>query len=113
MDEVWLLDRQDGSYDWGLIVTSTDAADREGVAVTAQLLDAGGEVIVVVGDEIGVLPAGGRAAVGGVVTDPGGSPVRIGRIRRLTKKGRPPKRPPLGSVRPSGRVTAEVTRREM
>ncbi|MGI9646167.1 MAG: hypothetical protein ACR2O6_12750 [Ilumatobacteraceae bacterium] len=77
LDEVWLLDRQDGTYDWGLIVTSTDSTDREGVAVTARLLGAGGAVIATLDDEIGVLPAGERAAVGGVVADLAGTPVRI------------------------------------
>ncbi len=94
LDEVWLLDRQDGTYDWGLIVTSTDDGDREGVAVSARLLDAAGEVVAAVDDRIGILPAGERAAVGGVVSDPGGTPTRIeadvavGRRVAETERGR-------------------------
>lgn len=77
VEEVWLLDRQDGVYDWGLVVASTGDEDRRDVAVTARLVDADGEVVDALADAIALLPAGDRAAVGGVIAGLARPPVRL------------------------------------
>ena len=77
LDEVWLLDRQDGTYDWGLIVESTDEVDRVGVSVEATLLDEDGEEVAVLSDAITVLPAGGRSVFGGELESPSSAPIRL------------------------------------
>ncbi len=78
VDEVWLVDRGDGVFDWGVAVrTQPDAPPRRDVEVTVRLLSAAGEVVSSVTDTLGVIDADAPAAVAGRMTEPADEPVRI------------------------------------
>jgi len=78
VDEVWLVDRGDGTFDWGVAVrTQTGAPSRRGVEVTVRLISAGEGVVESVSDILGVIDADAPAAVAGRLTDPDDDPVRI------------------------------------
>ena len=78
VDEVWLVDRGDDTFDWGVAVrTQTDAPSRDGVEVTVRLISAGGDVIASVSDTLGVIAADSPAAVAGRLADPDDDPVRL------------------------------------
>ena len=77
VDEVWLLDRGDGTYDWGALVSSTSDVLRRDLAVTVTLLDAAGVDLVVEQVGIAELVPGGHAVVGGVVEIDDVAPRRV------------------------------------
>lgn len=78
VDEVWLVDRGDGVFDWGVAVkTQPSAPARRDVAVTVRLLAADGEIVLSSTDSLGVIDADSPAAVAGRLVDPQESPVRI------------------------------------
>jgi hypothetical protein len=78
VDEVWLIDRGDDVFDWGVAVrTPPDAPSRRDVEVTVRLLSAGGEVVASVTDTLGVIDVDAPAAVAGRLADPADDPVRI------------------------------------
>lgn len=74
LDEVWLLDRQDGSYDWGLTVRSTADEDRGPFEIDASIRDPDRNEVVGVSGTIGELAAGAVASVGGTVAIDRGEP---------------------------------------
>ncbi len=54
VDEVWLVDRGDGTFDWGIAVrTQPGAPSRSGVEVTVRLISAGDGVVESAGGCIG------------------------------------------------------------
>lgn len=75
--DVWLLDRQDGTYDWGVLIGSTDDVDRGEVVVDVRLVGAAGAVVEERRSVVAVLPAGGLAAVAGSRVGAGPSPTRL------------------------------------
>jgi hypothetical protein len=77
LEEVWLLDRGDRTYDWGATIVSNAAEDRGPVTIVASLLDADSVEVSRVDGSIRSLAAGARATVGGVVDDSAGLPKRI------------------------------------
>jgi hypothetical protein len=78
VDEVWLVDRSDGVFDWGVAVrTQPDAARRRDVEVTVRLISDGGDVVESVTDTLAVIDADSPAAVAGRLVDPADDPVRI------------------------------------
>lgn len=78
VDEVWLVDRGDGIFDWGVAVrTQPGAPARSGVEVAVRLLDARGEIVTTASDILGVIDADSPAATAGRLVEPGSSPVRI------------------------------------
>jgi hypothetical protein len=78
VDEVWLVDRGDGVFDWGVAVrTQPEAPSRRGVEVTVRLISAGDVVVESVSDTLGVIDADSPAAIAGRLTDPDADPVRI------------------------------------
>ena len=75
---MWLVDRGDDVFDWGVAVrTQPDAPSRRDVEVTVRLLSADGEVVTSVTDTLGVIDADAPAAVAGRLVDPADDPVRI------------------------------------
>lgn len=76
LEQVWLLDRGDGSFDWGLIVEGVSDGDRRDVEVTVRLRDDDGDVVFTEETTIARLAAGQRAPVGGTVPETL-DPVRI------------------------------------
>jgi len=78
VDEVWLVDRGDGVFDWGVAVrTQAGAASRSGVEVTVRLISAGGDVVESARATLGVIDADSPAAVAGRLTDADDDPVRL------------------------------------
>jgi hypothetical protein len=77
LDEVWLIDRGDGIYEWGLTMRSTAAVDRGPFRIDASLRDDERVEVGRVSDSVAELPAGGAASVGGVVDDLAGEPTRL------------------------------------
>ena len=78
VDEVWLVDRGDGTFDWGVAVrTQPGAPSRGGVEVAVRLISAGDDVVESVRDTLGVIDADAPAAVAGRLADPSDDPVRI------------------------------------
>lgn len=67
VDEVWLLDRGDGLFDWGAIVASTSASTRSVLPVSVSFLDAGGVEVHREEQTIAVLAPQSSAIVGGSV----------------------------------------------
>ena len=78
IDQVWLIDRGDGVFDWGVSVrTPLEAPTRSGVVVEVRLLD---DADVVVEDAFGVVDGIGPESIGAVtgrLVDPGSVPVRL------------------------------------
>lgn len=78
IDQVWLIDRGDDVFDWGVSVrTPPGAPTRSGVVVEVRLLD---DDDVVVHDAFGVVDGIGPESLGAVtgrLTDAGSVPVRL------------------------------------
>jgi hypothetical protein len=77
VDEVWLLDRGDGSYDWGAIVSSASDVARRDLAVTVTLFDPDGREVFIDDVVIAQLVPDGKSIVGGVVEVDSAAPTRI------------------------------------
>ncbi|MDG1265866.1 MAG: hypothetical protein P8O03_06025 [Ilumatobacter sp.] len=78
VDEVWLIDRGDGTFDWGVAVrTRLGAPSRSGVEVAVRLIAANDDVIESVRDILGVIDSDSPAAVAGRFIGAGDDPVRI------------------------------------
>lgn len=78
VDEVWLIDRGDEVYDWGVIVQSVaDAPTRSGVEIEVRLLDAAGEVIETFTATIDGVDAESNGGLAGRTIDPEDPPVRL------------------------------------
>lgn len=75
--EVWLLDRGDGRYDWGAVISSDDNVARRDLAVVASVFDSDGVAVFVDEVRIAQLDPGGRAAIGGVFPGEGLEPARV------------------------------------
>jgi len=93
LDEVWLIDRLDGTYEWGLTVRSTADEDRGPLVIEASLRDDDRAEVARARDSIAELAAGAAATIGGVVTDPPGTPTRLAVDVTV---GRPLDHPALG-----------------
>lgn len=78
VDRVWLIDRGDGTFDWGVSVrTPPDAPMRSGVVIDVRLIDADDEVVE---ESTGVVDGVGPESIGAVsgrLADPTALPVRI------------------------------------
>ncbi len=78
VDEVWLVDRGDDVFDWGVAVrTQEGAPPRSGVEVTVRLIAADGDIVDSVTDILGVIDDDSAAAVAGRLVEPDDDPVRI------------------------------------
>lgn len=78
VDEVWLVDRGDGVFDWGVAVRTQPAASaRRGVEVTVRLISADDDVVASVSEILGVIDADAPAAIAGRLTDADDDPVRL------------------------------------
>ena len=77
LDEVWLLDRRDGTFQWGVTVQSTAGEDRGPITIGASLRDGDRDEVGRVDETIDELAAGARVTVGGVVDDLDGEPTRL------------------------------------
>ena len=78
VDEVWLVDRGDGVFDWGVAVrTQEGAPSRRDVEVDVRLLAADGTIVDETSGVLGVIDADSAAAVAGRLEDPATDPVRI------------------------------------
>jgi hypothetical protein len=77
LDEVWLLDRLDGTFQWGVTVQSTAADDRGPITIGASLRDGDRAEVGRVDETIDELAAGARVTIGGVVDDLDGEPKRL------------------------------------
>jgi len=76
LDDVWLLDGGDGSYDWGIIVMGGEGARRD-IDVTVRLEDATGSVVFTATDAVSMLAPSQRSAIGGTARALQAQPVRI------------------------------------
>lgn len=76
LDDVWLLDGGDGSYDWGIVVMGGERARRD-IDVTVRLEDATGSVVFTATDAVSMLSPGQRSAIGGTARALQAQPVRI------------------------------------
>src|SRR6056297_548129 len=76
LDDVWLLDGGDGSYDWGIIVMGGEVARRD-IDVTVRLEDATGSVVFTATDSLSMLAPRQRSALGGTARALQAQPVRI------------------------------------
>ena len=78
VDEVWLVDRGDAVFDWGVAVrTQPDEPSRRDVEVTVRLISARGEIVESVTDTLAVIDVDSPAAVAGRLSAPDDDPVRI------------------------------------
>jgi hypothetical protein len=78
VDEVWLLDRGDGIFDWGLtVVVPDDGPTRSGVDVTVRLLSADGQVTHRAEHQLDGVNAVLHSTVAGQLVDPSPAPVRL------------------------------------
>ncbi len=78
VDRVWLIDRGDGVFDWGVTVDAPPgAATRSGVVVDVRLLDAGDEVVESASGRLDGVGPGSVGAVTGRLNGPGVAPVRL------------------------------------
>lgn len=76
LDDVWLLDAGDGSFEWGIVLEGGDTPRRD-IDVTVRLVDDSGGVVFTATDDISVLGARQRSAFGGTASDLPARPVRI------------------------------------
>jgi hypothetical protein len=74
LDEVWLIDRGDGSYEWGSVISSRVPDDRGPVVITASFLGDDGTEVAQADERLRSLAGGADATVGGIVDDPDGIP---------------------------------------
>jgi hypothetical protein len=77
VDEVWLLDRGDGSYDWGAIVSSASDVAHLDLEVAVTMFDADGVEVFVDDVVIAQLIPDGQSVVGGAVEVDNAAPTRI------------------------------------
>ena len=78
VDEVWLLDRGDGVYDWGLTVFVPDGAPtRSGVEVSIRLVDADGGVVQLIERTIDGVDDTRPSTAAGRLVDPPTPPTRL------------------------------------
>lgn len=77
LDEVWLLDRRDGTFQWGVTVQSTAAEDRGPITIGASLRGRDRAEVGRVDETIHEIAAGARVTIGGVVDDLDGEPTRL------------------------------------
>jgi hypothetical protein len=78
VDEVWLVDRGDGVFDWGVAVrTQPSTSARSDVVVTARLIAVDGGVVESTTGTLGVIDDDSPAAIAGRLVDPAEAPVRI------------------------------------
>lgn len=76
--EVWLLDRGDGDFDWGLTVRVPEGGDaRSDVAVRVRLIDADDEVLQTIERSLEGVNDRGPTAVAGRFAEDDGIPVRL------------------------------------
>lgn len=76
LDDVWLLDGGDGSYDWGIVLQGGAGARRD-IDVTVRLEDSTGSVVFTATEELSVLAPRQRTALGGTAGSLPAAPVRI------------------------------------
>jgi hypothetical protein len=74
LEEVWLIDRGDGRYEWGAVIISRVPDDRGPVVIRASFLGDDGTEVAHADEQLRSLAAGTGATVGGVVDDPAGIP---------------------------------------
>ncbi|MEP4648972.1 MAG: hypothetical protein ABJ314_02235 [Ilumatobacter sp.] len=78
VDEVWLVDRGDSTFDWGVSVrTPPSAPRRSGVVIDVWLTDADGAVVHTASGEVDGIGPESTGAVAGRLTAPVSDPVRI------------------------------------
>jgi len=78
VEEVWLVDRGDGVFDWGVVVVAPPLAPtRSGVEIEVRLVDADGDVVDTVVRAIDGVDTDSPGAAIGQVVDPVSAPVRI------------------------------------
>lgn len=78
VDRVWLIDRGDGVFDWGVSVgTPADAAKRSGVVIDVRLIDADDDVVEAAAGEVNGIGPDSLGAVAGRLTDADRVPVRL------------------------------------
>ena len=78
VDEVWLLDRGDGDFDWGLTVDVPEGAEtRSDVAVRVRLIDEEGDLLDEVERSLDGVSDRGPSAVAGRFEEEGGVPARL------------------------------------
>ena len=78
VDQVWLIDRGDGVFDWGVSVrTPSDAPTRSGVVIDVRLLGDDDEVIEQGSGEVNGVGEDSIGAVAGRFSDPNDLPVRL------------------------------------
>jgi hypothetical protein len=78
VDEVWLVDRGSGVFDWGVVVSTPQfAPTRSGVEVEVRLIDADGGIVQEVSGIIDGIGHDAEGAVAGRLIDPETDPVRI------------------------------------
>jgi hypothetical protein len=78
VDEVWLLDRGNDTYDWGISVTAVDPLQtRSNVVVDVRLIDERGDVVDATTRVVAGVDANSREVAIGRLVDPDVAPVRL------------------------------------
>ena len=78
VDQVWLIDRGDGVFDWGVSVRTPSAAPtRSGVVIDVRLIGADDEVVETANGEVDGIGPESIGAVTGRLTDVDKVPVRL------------------------------------
>lgn len=78
VDQVWLIDRSDGVFDWGVSVrTPQGAPTRSGVVIDVRLIGEDDRVVHVASGEVNGIGPESIGAVAGRLTDDDGVPARI------------------------------------
>jgi hypothetical protein len=78
VDEVWLVDRGEGVFDWGVVVgTPRFAPTRSGVEVQVRLIDADGGIVEELSGTVDGIGEESQGVVAGRLVDPNSDPVRI------------------------------------
>ena len=77
VDDVWLIDREDGVFEWGVTVRSARPDTRRDARVTIRLVDRSGAVIESVEGTFGAIDDDSPSAVAGRLVDPDRDPARI------------------------------------
>lgn len=78
VDEIWLLDRGEGVYDWGLnVIVPAGSSTRSGVGVDVRLVDDAGEIVYRVERVLDGVDADAPSTVAGHFVDPDRAPTRL------------------------------------
>ncbi len=78
VDKVWLVDRGDGTFDWGVSVGTPEIAPRRsGVVIDVWLTDEDGAIVHEASGEVDGIGPDSTGAVAGRLTMPVSDPVRI------------------------------------